>query len=68
MDKLRQISFIVCNSAKEGYVCEQKYNGWFHTFAQYADADGAEMLAICESESGDIIETYTTYIKFEDWI
>ena len=47
---------------------EEEINGYFHKFATYRDEDGEGNYALVELESGDIIETAVTYIRFVDWV
>jgi len=68
LEKLRQVKFIACNNANKKYILGNEYNGWFHGFSYYRDGEQADTYAICETEDGDIIETYVTNIKFNDWV
>lgn len=44
--------------------CEMEHKGYFHKFATYAEDGNSEELAIVEDLEGNVIETYTTWIKF----
>ena len=45
---------------------EKANKGWFHKWVTYADTDGVEEFALVETESGEMLETYTHKIKFTD--
>lgn len=60
-NNLRKVNFHKLNDEKR----EFQRLGYFHKWVTYASDEGSEEYALVEDIDGNIIETYTTYIKFE---
>lgn len=60
-DTLRKVNFHKVYDDKK----EFQRLGYFHKWVTYASDEGCEEFALVEDLDGNMIETYTTYIKFE---
>lgn len=49
------------------YGKEKSIKGYFHTWGQVSDEDGAIVVAVIEKEDGNIIQTDCENVQFKEW-